>query len=66
LPGNAPDTDEFCAICAVISMSGAQVIPQPPALVFAAAHDEAFFRHLAAVLVPNHGHGQFQARAPPV
>jgi hypothetical protein len=65
LPGSVPDADEFCAICAVISMSGSLVIPQPPALVFAAAHHDAFFLDLAAVLVPNDGRGRFQARAPP-
>jgi hypothetical protein len=65
LPGSVPDADEFCAICAVISMSGSLLIPQPPALVFAAAPHDAFFPDLTAVLVPNDGRGRFQARAPP-
>jgi hypothetical protein len=64
-PGNAPDTDELCAICAVISMSGTLVIPQAPALVFAAASHAAFFTDLAAILVANHERDNFQARAPP-
>jgi hypothetical protein len=64
-PGSVPDADEFCAICAVISMSGALVIPQPPAVAFAAARHDAFFSDLVAVLVPDQRRGQFQARAPP-
>jgi len=65
LPGSVPDADELCAICAVISMSGALMIPQPPELVFAAAHHEAFFQNVAAVLVSSKERGRFQARAPP-
>ena len=64
-PGNTPDTDEFCAICAVISLSGTLVIPEPPALVFAATPDDAFFADLGVILVPSHERGYFQARAPP-
>jgi hypothetical protein len=64
-PGNAPDSDELCAICAVISMSGTLEIPHPPALVFATAPHDAFFADLAAILVANHERDHFQARAPP-
>jgi hypothetical protein len=63
--GSVPDADEFCAICAVISMSGALVIPQPPALAFTAPPHDAFFADLAAILVTRHERGYFQARAPP-
>jgi hypothetical protein len=64
-PGNIPDRDEGCAICAIISLSGALLIPDAPTLVFAPAPEEAFFQNLAAVLVSDPTRAQFQARAPP-
>jgi len=63
--GTVPDRDEVCAICAVISLSGALLIPDAPALVFAGAQHQAFFPDLAAILVFEHTRPQFQARAPP-
>jgi hypothetical protein len=64
-PGPVPDRDEVCAICAIISLSGALLIPDAPTLVFAGAQHEAFFQNLVAVLVSDLTRGQFQARAPP-
>jgi hypothetical protein len=64
-PGTVPDRDEVCAICAIISLSGALLIPDAPMLVFAGAPQEAFFQNLVAVLVSDLTRGQFQARAPP-
>ncbi len=64
-PGTVPDRDEVCAICAIISLSGALLIPDVPTLVFAGAQQEAFFQNLVAVLVSDLTRGQFQARAPP-
>jgi len=63
--GNVPDRDEGCAICAIIGLSGALLIPDAPTLVFAGAQQEAFFQNLVAVLVSDPTRAQFQARAPP-
>jgi hypothetical protein len=63
--GNVPDRDEVCAICAIIGLSGALLIPDAPALVFAGAPQEALFPDLLAVLVSAPARAQFQARAPP-
>ncbi len=63
--GTVPDRDEVCAICAIISLSGALLIPDAPALVFAGAQHEAFLPDLVAGLVSDQTRAQFQARAPP-
>jgi len=63
--GNVPDRDEGCAICAIISLSGALLIPDAPTLVFAGTQQEVFFPSLVAVLVSDPARAQFQARAPP-
>src|SRR5947209_19343537 len=56
-PGNAPadtaDRDAFCAICAVISLSGSLLLPEAPALVFAGAAHAAFFPEFIALLVAD-------------
>jgi hypothetical protein len=63
--GNVPDRDEVCAICAIISLSGALLIPDAPTLVFAGTQHQAFFSELAPGLVFEHARAQFHARAPP-
>ena len=64
-PGTVPDRDEVCAICAIISLSGALLISDAPTLVFAGVQQEALFPDLLAVLVSDPTRAQFQARAPP-
>jgi hypothetical protein len=63
--GGVPDRDEPCAICAIISLSGALLVPDAPALVFAGAAHEAFFPEFIAPLVADSTRAPFQARAPP-
>jgi Protein of unknown function (DUF2946) len=65
-PGNVPDADEFCAICAVITLSGSLVVPEPPAIVVFRSQTEALLLDRGADLVARYERGQFQARAPPV
>jgi hypothetical protein len=63
--GTVPDRDEGCAICAIIGLAGTPLVPDAPALVFAAGQDAAPLPDLVAVLVSDHTRAQFQARAPP-
>ena len=64
--GTVPDRDDVCAICITISLSGSLLIPDAPALVFAAAHHEPFFSDLIAAFVSEPARSRFQARAPPI
>jgi hypothetical protein len=64
--GNVPDSYEFCAICAIISLSGSLVVPEPPALVVFTTPSETLVLDRGVVLVARYERAQFQARAPPV
>ena len=63
--GTAPDRDEFCAICAIISLSGSLLLPDAPALVFVGSAHEAFFAQFIALPASAPARASFQARAPP-
>jgi hypothetical protein len=63
--GTLPDRDEGCAICAIIGLAGAPLLPDAPALVFAGTQHVALFSELIAVFVSDPNREHFQARAPP-
>jgi hypothetical protein len=65
-PGDVPDTDDFCAICAVISLSGSLVVPEPPSIIVSTTLSEILVPDRGALLVAKYERAQFQARAPPV
>ena len=61
----APHHDDYCAICAVMTLAGSLITGEPPLLMLPQAYHfltlttDAEFSHLASP------HGSFQPRAPP-
>ena len=64
-PDRRPGANDFCAICAAISMASSLVLPEPTRLTPPVAHAHAWSREFEAALATSAPHLLFQARAPP-
>ena len=69
--GTSPDhqrrsgTDDFCAICATISLAGNLLLPEASAVAAPIADTSAWPPETRAAPVSGEPHHPFQARAPP-
>jgi hypothetical protein len=60
------DNDDFCAICASVTLGGSLILPTPPAAALPPAIDSAWIPPAGARTASNARRFLFQARAPPV
>ena len=60
-----PDNDDFCAICASITLAGLLVLPTPPAATLPPAIDSVWVPPARASTASGARRLLFQARAPP-
>jgi hypothetical protein len=64
--GHHPGANDFCAICATISLAGSLLLPQLAHLVLPAVTAREWSPDDRTALAPGAPHRHFQARAPPV
>jgi hypothetical protein len=60
-----PGADDFCAICATISLASTLLLPEPAAITLPIAHAQAWPPQFQATLAARGPQYLFQARAPP-
>jgi hypothetical protein len=60
-----PGADDFCAICAAISLASTLLLPAPAGITLPIAHAHAWPPEFQAALATREPHYLFQARAPP-
>jgi hypothetical protein len=60
-----PGADDFCAICATISLASTLLLPEPSRLTLPVGHALAWLPEFQIALAASEPHLLFQARAPP-
>jgi hypothetical protein len=60
-----PGADDFCAICATISLASTLLLPEPAAITLPIAHAQTWPPQFQATLATREPQYLFQARAPP-
>lgn len=64
-PGDRPGTDEYCAICATISLAASLALPQPAVLALPVAEAHRWMPAYRLDGADTRPSSRFQARAPP-
>ena len=64
--GDEQQSNEPCAICAVLSLAGSVVFSTPPLLLLPDAIEFLFLATVAELIHLNSARSAFQSRAPPV